>query len=368
METMLFTPMKLGPLEVPNRISIPPMCMYSAKSGVVQPFHIMHYGQLAASGAGLICIESTAVTPDGRITDRDLGLWSDEGEEGIRRLIAFMKDIEPGVKVIVQINHAGRKASCRAPWEAPGYVAPMDGGWRVRAPSDTPFDEFHAKPRALSFDECGELVQAFAAAAVRAERAGADGVEIHMAHGYLIHQFLSPLSNFRIDEYGGALENRLRFAREVMDAVKKAVKPEFCVGIRISATDWEPDGWLPLGAVELCKIAKTHGIHFVDVSTGGNTPHAKIPVGPGYQVPFARQIREATGMPVIACGLIKGPWQAESILREGAADMIDIGRSMLDDPHWGWHAAAALGLTKMPGLPVPKQYLRGLSVWGLLGG
>ena len=362
METMLFTPMQLGPLTIPNRISVPPMCMYSAKSGVVQLFHKMHYGHLAASGAGLVCIEAMAVTPDGRITDSDLGLWSDECEQGLRELIGLMREIEPGCKVIVQLNHAGRKGSVTRPWDAPQRaVEPMDGGWRVRAPSAVPFAPGYPTPRVIDFRECGELALAFGEAAARAVRAGVDGLEIHMAHGYLIHQFLSPLSNQRIDEYGGALDNRMRFAREVMNAVKSAVPETTAVGLRVSATDWEPEGWTLEDTVKLVKLAKSQGLHFVDVSTGGNTPDAKIPVGPGYQVPFASRVKEQTGMPTFTVGLIRDAWQAETLLREGAADVIDIGRGMIDDPHWGWHAASALHVKEVPGLVVPPQYLRGLS-------
>lgn len=361
METKLFTPIELGPVHVPNRISVPPMCMYSARSGVAQPFHRMHYGTLAASGAGLICIEAAAVTPDGRITEHDLGLWSDECEEGLRDVIGFMHEIQPACRVIVQINHAGRKGGFMRPWdENPHTGEPINGGWLVRAPSALPFDKDCATPRELHFDECKALVQAFAQAAHRAIRAGADGVEIHMAHGYLIHQFLSPLSNLRIDEYGGAQENRMRFAREVMDAVMNAVPETAAVGLRVSATDWEPDGWNEEETIELVRVAKMRGLHFVDVSTGGNTPNAKIPVGPGYQVPFATRIRCKTGMPTIAVGLIRDPWQAETLLREESADMVDIGRAMIDDPRWGWHAAKALHAKVVPELTIPPQYLRGI--------
>lgn len=359
---MLFTPFELGPLKVENRIAVPPMCMYSAKSGVVQLFHKMHYGHLAASGAGLVCIESTAVTAAGRISAADLGLWSDDCEQGMRELIDLMHQIEPGCKVMVQLNHAGRKASVGTPWEHPGVLMPMEGGWRVRGASELPYDENSGKPSPLTFEECRFVAESFGDSARRAVNAGADGIMIHMAHGYLIHQFLSPLTNQRIDEYGGALDGRMRFAREVMEAVKKAVPANIAVGIRVSATDWVEDGWQLSDTIELVNEAKRLGLHFVDVSSGGLIPGVKIPEGPGYQVPFAREIRTVTGMPTFTCGLIKGPWQAETLLREGAADMIDIGRAMLDDPHWGWHAAKALGVTEVPGLCVPPQYIRGLSI------
>lgn len=362
MDTMLFTPIELGPVTIPNRIAVPPMCMYSAKSGVAQLFHKMHYGHLAASGAGLVCIEAMAVTPEGRITESDLGLWSDECEAGLKELVDLMHEIEPACRVMVQLNHAGRKASVTKPWDGETRtVEPMDGGWPVRAPSAIPFNERYTKPRVLSFDDCSRVANAFGEAAKRAERAGVDGIEIHMAHGYLIHQFLSPLTNTRIDEYGGALENRMRFAREVMNAVKSSVSDKVAVGLRVSATDWVPDGWTIEDTVKLVKVAKTQGLHFVDVSTGGNIENAPIPVGPGYQVPFASRVKAETGMPTFAVGLIRDAWQAETLLREGAADVIDIGRAMLDDPHWGWHAASALHVKQVPELVVPPQYLRGLT-------
>ena len=231
MNTMLFTPISIGPVELPNRIAVPPMAMYSARSGVVQLFHKMHYGHLAASGAGLVCIESTAVSPDGRITNYDLGLWSDECEQGLKELVDLMHEIEPECRVMVQLNHAGRKASSVRPWRGPARtLPPMEGGWRVRAPSPIPFSDTYTTPREIEFEDCRQIAEDFGAAAARAARAGVDAVEIHMAHGYLIHQFLSPLSNHRIDEYGGALDNRCRFAKEVMNAVK-AVNDGTAVGV-----------------------------------------------------------------------------------------------------------------------------------------
>ena len=359
MQVKLFTPIRLGSVEVANRISIPPMCMYSARSGIAQPFHLVHYGRLALSGAGLVCIEAAAVTPEGRITEGDLGLWSDECEAGMARIVETMKSLNPEVKVIVQISHAGRKASAKRPWEGGGSRMPAEGGWRVLAPSPIPFAEGFALPRALTFDECAALAKAFGEAAARAVRAGADGVEIHMAHGYLIHEFLSPLSNQRIDEYGGALENRMRFACEVMDAVRMRVPEGALVGLRISATDWVEDGFQPDEAEALVRAARVHGLDFVDVSTGGNTPDAPILAGPGYQVEFAARMKRACDMPVIAVGLIANAWQAETLLAEGSADMIDVGRAVLDDPNWGWHAARDLGVK---GLKVPAPYERGIRL------
>lgn len=363
MTPKLFTPLQIGSMSVPNRIAVPPMCMYSAKLGVAQSFHLAHYAKLAQSGAGLVCLEACAVTPEGRITDRDLGLWSDECEAGIAAIVRSMREAMPGVKILIQLSHAGRKASRSAPWEGGKPIAVADGGWRVRAPSDVPFGD-GPKPLPLDFDECASLAKAFGEAAKRAVRAGVDGIEIHMAHGYLIHEFLSPLSNQRIDEYGGAFENRTRFALEVMEAIKSAVDEEVPVGLRVSATDWVEGGWTPEETVELVKIAKRHGLVFVDVSTGGLVPDAVIEEAPGYQVPFAGLVKRAIGegMAVFACGRITEAAQAETILRSEEADMIDVGRGLLDDPNWGWHAARALRVKALSGLVVPPQYERGIRL------
>lgn len=355
----LFSPLEIGSITVPNRISVPPMCMYSAKSGVAQPFHLAHYAKLAQSGAGLVCIEACAVTPEGRITADDLGLWSDECEAGIAAIVRAMREAMPAVKILIQLSHAGRKASRTAPWTGGVPLSVAEGGWRVRAPSELAFGN-GPKPLALDFEECAALAKAFGDAARRAVRAGVDGIEIHMAHGYLIHEFLSPLSNHRIDEYGGAFENRARFALEVTEAVKSALDAAVPVGLRVSATDWVEGGWTPEETIDLVRLSKRHGLCFVDVSTGGLLPDAPIEEAPGYQVPFAARIREAVGedMAVFACGRITDAAQAETILRAGAADMIDVGRGMLDDPNWGWHAAQALRAA--PGLAVPPQYARGI--------
>lgn len=362
MNPVLFTPLKLGEVTAANRIAVPPMCMYSAKIGVAQPFHLAHYARLAQSGAGLVCIEACAVTPEGRITEGDLGLWSDECEAGIAAVVDAMRTAAPGVKILIQLSHAGRKASRTAPWLGSKPLGIAEGGWRVRAPSDIAFGADGPRPLPLDFDECGALVRAFAQAAKRAERAGVDGIELHMAHGYLIHEFLSPLSNTRIDEYGGAFENRTRFAFETADAVKSAVAARTAVGLRVSATDWVEGGWTLEETIELVHGMKRHGLDFVDVSTGGLVPDARIEEAPGYQMFFAARVKAALDMPVFACGCITEAAQAETILRAGLADGIDVGRGMLDDPNWGWHAARALGLKVVPGLAVPPQYERGLRL------
>lgn len=363
MTAMLFTPIRLGPATAPNRISIPPMCTYSSKDGIVQKFHLMHYGSLAASGAGILCIESTGVTPDARLTPWDLGLWSDDQVCGFKELVDFMRELAPGCKILVQLNHAGRKASCRRPWELPaGTVGSKLGGWKTRAPSPIAFGPGYDCPREMDAAECPALAQAFAQAALRAVVAGVDGIELHAAHGYLMHQFLSPLSNHRTDAYGGSLEGRMRFPLEVMAAVRAAVPQNVALGLRVSATDWLDDGWSVDETVELVRRAEALGLDFCDVSTGGNTPDAPIPVGPGYQLPMARRVKEAVGIPVFAVGLITDGIQAETILRAGGADVIDVGRAMLDDARWGWHAARALGLKEVAGVAIPPQYRRGLML------
>lgn len=345
----LFSPLQIGPVTIKNRIAIPPMCMYRAKSGLVQIFHKVHYGSLVCSGAGLLTIEATAIRPDGRITDACLGLWSDECEAALKRMLEVMHDIAPDVKVFIQLNHAGRKASTSAASGEP--LKPLYGGWGTLAPSPIAFAQDWPTPKELLPEEIEDIEQAFVNAAQRAVRAGIDGIMIHAAHGYLIHEFLSPLSNHRIDEYGGALEGRMRFGLEIMRRVKLAVPANVAVGVRVSATDWVDDGLQPDDVVTFLNHAKAQGCDFVDVSTGGLI-RADIPVAPGYQVPFASEIKKATGLPTIAAGLITEPVQAETILRSGEADAVDIGRAMLRDPRWGWHAAQALGVE---GLVMPNN-------------
>lgn len=352
----LFTPLQLGPVTVNNRIAIPPMCMYRAKSGMAQIFHKVHYGSLVCSGAGLLTIEATAVRPDGRISDADLGLWSDECEAALARTIEVLREIAPDVKIFIQLNHAGRKASTDPVTGTP--MKPLQGGWGTLAPSAIPFAEGWPTPKELLPNECEAIIDAFASAAQRAVRAGVDGIMVHAAHGYLIHEFLSPLSNLRIDEYGGAIDGRTRFGLNVLHCVKLSVPNNIAVGVRVSATDWVDEGLQVEDVIEFLNKAKVHGLDFVDVSTGGLVK-ADIPVAPGYQVEFATRIKEEVGLPTIAAGLITEPVQAETILRSGEADMVDIGRAMLRDPRWGWHAAQALGVT---GLPMPNNVAFGYRV------
>ena len=305
----------------------------------------MHYGSLASSGAGLLTIEATAVRPGGRISDGDLGLWSDECEAELKRMIEVLHEIAPDVKIFIQLNHAGRKASTSATTHLP--MKPLYGGWGTFAPSAIPFAPDWPTPKEMLPEDIESVIGAFEEAAKRAVRAGVDGIMVHAAHGYLIHEFLSPLSNHRIDEYGGAIDGRMRFGLEVFHRVKVAVPANVAVGLRVSATDWREDGLQVEEVIEFLNKAKAHGLDFVDVSTGGLI-NTEIPVSPGYQVEFATRIKHEVGIPTIAAGLITEPVQAETILRSGEADMVDIGRAMLRDPRWGWHAAQALGVKDLP--------------------
>lgn len=354
MKTQLFSPYTIGQMQLRNRISVPPMCQYQAIDGKATTWHKVHYGKLAGSGAGLVCIEATAVTPDGRITGSDLGLWSDELAGYFAEIVQTMKAIDPTTKVAVQISHAGRKASERAPWLG-GHLLAEEGGWEPVAPSAVSAGGDAPTPREMLPGGIEATIQAFANAAERAQRAGVDAIEIHMAHGYLLHQFLSPISNLRIDEWGGSFENRTRLPLAVFDAMKKAA-PNVEIGVRVSATDWIEGGWNLKETLELVESLKERGCAFVDVSTGGLHGSQKINVSYGYQLPFARAVRLQTGVPTIACGLIKDARQAESVLVEGTADLVDVGRQMLLNPHWGWQAALELGEK----VDFPPSYIRGM--------
>jgi len=354
MSSMLFSPVTLGPLQLPNRIAIAPMCQYSAVDGLPTDWHMIHLGGLALSGAGLLIIEATAVTPEGRISPDDLGLWSDAHQEALAPVIRAMRRHSP-IKIAIQLAHAGRKASTNVPWEGGAQIAPgQPRGWQTLAPSSIPHAEGEVPPLALDADGLVRVKEAFVASARRAAALGLDGIELHAAHGYLMHQFLSPLSNLRDDDYGGALENRMRFPLEVFDAVRAAVPQEMAVGVRISATDWVEGGWEIEQSLHFARALKERGCDFIHVSTGGLSPLQKIPVGPGYQVGFAQRIKEETGMPTIGVGLITEAQHAESILQQGQADLIGLARAMLYDPRWPWHAAAQLGEQVF----APPQYWR----------
>ena len=356
MKTQLFSPFQIGSMRLRNRISVPPMCQYQAENGKVTAWHKVHYGKLAGSGAGLVCIEAMAVTPDGRISGSDLGLWSDELAMGLAEVVETMRAIDHTTKIAVQINHAGRKGSERVPWVG-GHLTKEEGGWDVVGPSALSAGEHRPVAREMLPGGIDAIVQAFANAAERAQKAGVDAIEIHMAHGYLLHQFLSPLSNRRTDSYGGSFENRIRLPLAVFDAMQKAA-PAVELGVRVSATDWIEGGWNLKETIDFVKLLKSRGCAFVDVSTGGLHDSQKIAVSYGYQLPFARAVREQTGMPTIACGLIKDARQAESVLVEGTADLVDIGRQMLLNPHWGWQAALELGEK----VGFPPSYIRGMHL------
>jgi len=354
MSSMLFSPASLGPLQVPNRIAIAPMCQYSAVDGLPTDWHMIHLGGLALSGAGLLIIEATAVTPHGRISPDDLGLWSDSHQEALAPVIRAMRRHSP-IKIAIQLAHAGRKASTEVPWEGGAQIAPgQPRGWQTVAPSNLAHAEGEVPPLALETEGLARLKEAFVAAACRAHALGLDGIELHAAHGYLLHQFLSPLSNTRDDEYGGSLENRMRFPLEVFDAVRAVVPRGMALGVRISATDWVEGGWEIEQSLRFAQELKGRGCDFIHVSTGGLSPLQKIALKPGYQLAFAERIKRETGMSTIGVGLITEAQHAESILQQGQADLIGLARAMLYDPRWPWHAAAQLGEQVF----APPQYWR----------
>ena len=360
----LFSPFSLGGLSLANRIVIAPMCQYSAEDGKATDWHLIHLGHLALSGAGLMIIEATAVEPEGRISPDDLGLWSDDTEAALARVLGAVRRYSP-MPIAIQLGHAGRKASSHVPWEG-GQLIPVDrGGWLPVAPSAIPHAVDEPPPRALDRAGLQRLRQAFVAAAQRAHRLGLDAIELHAAHGYLLHQFLSPLANARDDEYGGTLENRMRFPLEVFDAVRAAVPASLPLGVRISATDWVEGGWDLEQSLAFGRALGERGCDFIHVSSGGVSPQQKIPIGPGYQVALAAAMRRETGLPTIAVGLLTEAAQAEAIVAEGRADLVALARGMLYDPRWPWHAAAELGAR----VSAPPQYWRAQpqSLKGLFG-
>lgn len=351
--SQLFSSIALGNVALSNRIVISPMCQYSAEHGQASDWHLIHLGQLALSGAGLLFIEATAVAPEGRISPGDLGLWSDQTEAALARVIRSIRPYS-SMPIAMQLAHAGRKASTQAPWEGGRSIPPQRGGWRTVAPSPLPYNENDTLPLELDKEGLQRIRNDFVTAAQRAHRLGIDVIELHAAHGYLLHQFLSPLSNTRKDQYGGSLENRMRFPLEVFEAMRGAVPHDTPVGIRISATDWVAGGWDIEQSIVFARELQRRGCAFIDVSSGGLSPLQQIPAEPGYQVPFAAEIRHETGMATIAVGLITAPEQAETIVSSGQADMVALGRGMLYDPRWPWHAAAKLGAQ----VEAPKQYWR----------
>jgi 2,4-dienoyl-CoA reductase-like NADH-dependent reductase (Old Yellow Enzyme family) len=350
--SILFSPLTIKGITLRNRIVVSPMCQYTATDGFANNWHLVHYGSRAAGGAGLIIQEATAVLPEGRISPGDLGLWSDDHIPALREITGFLN--QRGVMAGVQLAHAGRKASCDLAWKGGKQLTPAEGGWTTVAPSPIPFNKDENAPLALDPGGIKKVVDGFAEAARRALEAGFDVVEIHAAHGYLIHQFLSPLSNHRNDEYGGSFENRIRLLVEIVISVRKVWPNHLPLFVRISVTDWKEGGWNPEEATELSAILKQEGVDLIDCSSGGLVPDAKIPLGPGYQVQFAEKIRGEASILTGAVGMITEARQAEEILARGQADLILLGREMLRKPYFALEAAKELGVD----IPWPLQYVR----------
>lgn len=350
--THLFDPLKLRDIVLPNRIGLPPMCQYSARDGIAADWHFVHYGTRAVAGVGLMIVEATAVAPEGRITPGDLGLWSDDQIEPLARIARFAS--EHGAVAAVQLAHAGRKGGIGLGWQEQRSLRADEGGWVSVAPSPVSFGAGYDVPREL--DEAGiqTVIERFAAAARRAREAGFPVVEVHAAHGYLLHQFLSPISNQRTDAWGGSFGNRTRLVREVVKAVRAEWPVNLPLLVRLSATDWVEGGWNADETVALCRVLKDLGVDLVDVSSAGLVPTARIPVGPGFQTEFAERVRHETGLPVAAVGMITSPAQADHIVRSGQADLVLLGREQLRNPYWPLEAARELGQPAS----WPRQYLR----------
>jgi len=348
----LFSPFQLRSIEFPNRIGVSPMCQYSSEDGFARDWHLVHLGCRAQGGAGLVMTEAAAVTAEGRISPADLGIWKSEHIPNLARIADFIHS--QGARAGMQLAHAGRKGSMTPPFFAERLVLPEEGGWQPVAPSALAFSPTYAVPQALDRAGIAAVVEAFRQAARRAHQAGFDVVEVHAAHGYLIHQFLSPLANQRTDDYGGEFANRVRLALEVVDVVRAEWPPNLPVFVRISSTDWAEGGWHLDDSVELARLFRHHGVDLVDCSSGGMVPYAKIPLAPSYQVEFSARIRREADIPTVAVGMITDPHQANEIIVEGEADMVFLAREMLRDPNWPLHAAAML---EEPAT-WPRQYLR----------
>lgn len=350
----LFDPLTLRGITMRNRIGVSPMCQYSANDGVATDWHLVHLGARAAGGAGLVIIEATAVEARGRISPYDLGLWNDVQIAMLQRINQFVKG--QGATPAIQLAHAGRKASTAPPWTGGAPVAPAAGGWQPVGASAIPFTDGYPTPVELSTADVGEIVGAFRDAALRADAADFDIVELHAAHGYLLHSFLSPLSNQRTDQYGGSFENRIRLLVETATATRAVWPEQKPLFVRISCTDWVDGGWTIEESVALAKRLKAEGVDLIDCSSGGSSPTAQIPAGAGYQVPFAERIRREAEMPTAAVGMITEPMQADEIIRNGRADLVLLARELLRDPHWPLHAAKALN--RLEQAPIPPQYAR----------
>jgi 2,4-dienoyl-CoA reductase-like NADH-dependent reductase (Old Yellow Enzyme family) len=348
----LFSPLTLRGVSLRNRIAVSPMCQYSSTDGCATDWHLVHLGSRAVGGAAVVTVEAAAVEPRGRITPQDLGIWSDAHVEMLARIARFVR--QHGAVPAIQLAHAGRKASRTRPWDVQGGVDEAAGGWQPVGPSAIPFDDGWRTPTVLSADDIAQILRAFAAAAGRAVDAGFEIVELHAAHGYLCHSFYSPISNVRSDGYGGPFEQRVRFTIEAVRAIRGVWPEERPLGVRLSCTDWIEGGWSVDETVQLARLLAAEGVDLVDCSSGGNIAHAVIPVGAGYQVPFAERVRRDAGLPTVAVGLITAPAQADEIVRNGRADLVMLAREELRDPYWPVHAAAVL---HQP-VQVPAQYLR----------
>jgi 2,4-dienoyl-CoA reductase-like NADH-dependent reductase (Old Yellow Enzyme family) len=349
----LFSPIQLRDLKLKNRIMVAPMCQYSAVNGEANDWHFTHINTLSLSGAAMFCIEATHVEAIGRITPGCLGLWNDATEAALRPIVASVRK-HSKTAIAMQLAHAGRKGSSHVPWDGGQQIPLGEGGWQTEGPSAVPHKEGELAPLALDAAGLARVRAAFVAAARRAERLGLDALEVHSAHGYLLHQFLSPISNKRTDQYGGSLQNRMRYPLEVFDAIREDFPANKPVGVKLSATDWVEGGWDLPQTIEYVKELKKRGVDWIDASSGGVSPLQKIPLSPGYQVPFAQAIKEVTGVTTMAVGLITEAKQAEDIVASGKADMVALARGMLYDPRWGWHAAAELGGQ----VEAPPQYWR----------
>lgn len=348
----LFEPITLRSLTLRNRIGVSPMCMYSAEDGFITDWHLVHLGARAAGGAALVIMEATAVEPRGRISPRCAGLWSDEQIEPLRRLTAFIES--QGAIPGIQIAHAGRKAGTAPPYDGIRPLADSEGGWEPVGPSAIPFDSGYRTPQELTIAEIGLLQQAFSAAASRAHAAGFRYLELHGAHGYLAHSFCSPLSNHRTDAYGGSREKRIRFMVETAQALRGAWPEELPLGVRLSCSDWVEGGWGIEDSIALARSLKAEGVDIINCSSGGTVPGVSYPAGPSWQVPFAAAIRSEVRIPTMAVGMVIEPMQADGIIRTGQADIVLLGREMLRNPHWPYHAARTL--RKSAALELPKQY------------
>jgi 2,4-dienoyl-CoA reductase-like NADH-dependent reductase (Old Yellow Enzyme family) len=356
----LFDPLTLRGATLRNRIGVSPMCQYSCTDGMATDWHLVHLGSRAVGGAGLVMVEATAVEARGRISPADMGLWSDAQVPSLARIARFVR--EQGALPGIQLAHAGRKASTAVPWAGDGSLADADGGWPTRAPSAIPFSPKDRVPAEMTKSDIAAVLDAFHAAAVRARAAGFGWVELHAAHGYLAHSFLSPLSNRREDEYGGNFENRIRFVLAALRAVRSAWPEDRPASVRLSCTDWAPGGWTLEESIDLARRLRDEGADLVDCSSGGLVPDAKVPVGAGYQVPLAEAVRRGAGVATAAVGLITEPMQADEIVRNGRADLVLLAREELRNPYWPVHAARVLGQTKS--LRIPPQYWRGIPPAG----